>query len=112
MKKPGFAHIQKVYHEHENPFKAGTYEVIKTAHKESSTALWIPEIPEDLFLEGLKAVVKVDEDGNIYGAKAGTATVTAKSTDGKFTKTFDVEVNYSVLQWIIIIVLFGWIWYI
>lgn len=59
-----------------------------------------------------ESIVTVDEDGNIYGAKAGTATVTAKSTDGKFTKTFDVEVNYSVLQWIIIIVLFGWIWYI
>ena len=47
LRKPGFAHTQEVYHEHENPFKAGTYEVIKTAHKESSTALWIPEIPED-----------------------------------------------------------------
>lgn len=59
-----------------------------------------------------ESVVTVDDDGNIYGVKAGTATVTAKSTDGKFTKTFDVEVNYSVIQWIIIIVLFGWIWYI
>ncbi len=59
-----------------------------------------------------ESVVTVDEDGNIYGVKAGSATVTATSTDGKFTKTFDVEVNYSVLQWIIIIVLFGWIWYI
>lgn len=59
-----------------------------------------------------ESIVTVDDDGNIYGVKAGTATVTAKSTDGKFTKTFDVQVNYSVLQWIIIIVLFGWIWYI
>lgn len=59
-----------------------------------------------------ESIVTVDEDGNIYGVKAGTAVVTAKSTDGKFTKTFDVQVNYSVLQWIIIIVLFGWIWYI
>lgn len=59
-----------------------------------------------------ESIVTVDKDGNIYGVKAGTAVVTAKSTDGKFTKTFDVQVNYSVLQWIIIIVLFGWIWYI
>ncbi len=58
-----------------------------------------------------ESVVTVDEDGNIYGAKTGTATVTAKSTDGKFTKTFTVTVSYSVLQWIIIILLFGWIWY-
>lgn len=59
-----------------------------------------------------ESIVTVDEDGNIYGVKAGSTTVTVKSTDGKFAKTFDVTVNYSVLQWIIIIVLFGWIWYI
>lgn len=59
-----------------------------------------------------ESIVTVDEDGNIYGAKAGETTVTVKSTDGKFTKTFDVQVTYSVLQWIIIIVLFGWLWYI
>ena len=47
LRKPGFAHNKEVYIEHENPFKAGTYEVMKTAHKKSSTALWIPEIPED-----------------------------------------------------------------
>ncbi len=59
-----------------------------------------------------ESIVTVDEDGNIYGAAKGATTVTVKSTDGKFTKTFDVEVTYSVLQWIIIIVLFGWIWYV
>ncbi len=61
-----------------------------------------------------ESIVTVDEDGNIYGVKAGTTTVTVKATDSKnsFTKTFNVEVNYSFLQWIIIIVLFGWIWYI
>lgn len=59
-----------------------------------------------------ESIVTVDKDGNIYGVKAGETTVTVKSTDGKFAKTFDVTVNYSVLQWIIIIVLFGWIWYI
>ncbi len=59
-----------------------------------------------------ESIVTVDEDGNIYGVKAGETTVTVKSTDGKFAKTFDVTVNYSALQWIIIIILFGWIWYI
>ena len=52
------------------------------------------------------------EDGKIYGAKTGATTVTVKSTDGKYTETFNVQVSYSVFQWIIIIVLFGWIWYI
>lgn len=59
-----------------------------------------------------ESIVTVDDDGNIYGAKAGTTTVTVKSTNGRFTKTFEVQVNYTVFQWIIIIVLFGWIWYI
>ena len=59
-----------------------------------------------------ESIVTVDEDGNIFGAGAGETTVTVKSTDGRFTKTFKVQVNYSVLQWIIIIVFFGWLWYI
>ncbi len=59
-----------------------------------------------------ESIVTVDEDGNIYGAKAGTTTVTAKSKDGKFEKDFEVTVSYSFWQWLIIIVLFGWIWYI
>ncbi len=59
-----------------------------------------------------ESIVTVDEDGNIYGAKAGQTQVTVKSTDGKFVKTFDVTVSYSIWQWIIIIVLFGWIWYV
>ncbi len=59
-----------------------------------------------------ESIVTVDDEGNIFGAKAGTTTVTAKSTDGKFTQSFNVQVSYSVIQWIIIIVLFGWLWYV
>ena len=47
LRKPGFAHNQEVYHEHENPFKAGTYEVLKADKKESAMVCWVPEIPED-----------------------------------------------------------------
>ncbi len=60
-----------------------------------------------------ESVRVVDEKtGEIYGEKVGTAIVTAKSKDGKFVKDFEVTVSYSFFQWIIIIVLFGWIWYI
>ncbi len=59
-----------------------------------------------------ESIVTVGEDGNIYGAKTGETTVTVKSTDGKYTKTFNIQVTYAWWQWIIIIVLFGWIWYI
>lgn len=59
-------------------------------------------------------VATVDQNGNIYGAKKGEATITCTVTDEKgntVSDTCNVTVNYSALQWFIIIVLFGWIWY-
>ena len=46
-KSYGFAYNQAVYHDHENPFRAGSYRVAKADNEESATACWIPEIPED-----------------------------------------------------------------
>ncbi len=43
----GFAYKQEFYHDHENPFRQGTYRVAKTNSEEIITASWIPEIPED-----------------------------------------------------------------
>lgn len=56
-------------------------------------------------------VVTVDEYGNIYAAEKGTATITASTADGKITAECKITVTYSTWQWIIMIVLFGWIWY-
>ncbi len=47
LRKPGFANNQEVYIEHENPFCAGTYSEIKTNKEETSTVVWVAEIPED-----------------------------------------------------------------
>ena len=61
------------------------------------------------------SVATVDKDGKVYGAKKGTATITCTVTDennNTVTDTCKVTVKYSGLQWFIIIVLFGWIWYI
>ena len=58
--------------------------------------------------------VSVDENGNIYGAKKGNATITCTVTDSQgniFTDTCDVKVSYNFGQWLIIILLFGWLWY-
>ncbi|MBQ9551663.1 MAG: bacterial Ig-like domain-containing protein [Clostridia bacterium] len=60
-------------------------------------------------------VVKVNEKtGEVTGAKKGSATVTCAVTD-EFGNTVSdackVTVNYTALQWVIIILLFGWIWY-
>ena len=59
-------------------------------------------------------VAAVNDNGEVTGAKRGTATITVTVTDeaGNTVKdTCTVTVKYTVLQWIIIILLFGWIWY-
>ena len=56
-------------------------------------------------------VVKVDPaDGSLYAAGRGTATVTATAEDGR-TASCTVTVQYVWWQWLIRILLFGWIWY-
>lgn len=58
--------------------------------------------------------VTVDENGKIYGAKTGSANITVTVTDTAGNTDSDVckvEVSYNWWQWIIVIVLFGWIWY-
>ena len=87
-----------------------------------STYILSPEITAD---DGAKYTVKyessdtkiatVDKDGKIYGAKKGNATITCTVIDSYgnvVTDKCNVNVDYSGLQWFIIIVLFGWIWYI
>lgn len=87
-----------------------------------STYMLSPEITAD---KGAKYKVKyessdtdvatVDENGKVYAAKKGSATITCTVTDSYenvVTDKCNVNVDYSGLQWFIIIVLFGWIWYI
>ena len=108
---------------------AETKAVVKNAKIEhnatlnyKSTYMLSPEITAD---KGAKYTVKysssntkvaaVDENGKIYGAKKGNATITCTVTDSYgnvVTDKCNVNVDYSGSQWFIIIVLFGWIWYI
>ena len=46
----------------------------------------------------------------IKGLKTGTAVITGRDGDG-FTASVTVTVRYAWWQWLIIILLFGWIWY-
>ena len=60
------------------------------------------------------SVATVDENGKVYATGTGHTTITCTVTDkygNIVADTCDVEVKYTTLQWIIIIVLFGWIWY-
>lgn len=59
-------------------------------------------------------VVKVDEKGNVTGVARGSATVTCTATDGSgrtVSSSSTVTVSFSFFQWIIWIVLFGFLWY-
>ena len=60
------------------------------------------------------SVARVDENGKVYGAKKGSAEITVTVTDeygNTVSDTCKVNVTYAWWQWIIVIVLFGWIWY-
>ncbi|MBR3835859.1 MAG: leucine-rich repeat protein [Clostridia bacterium] len=59
-------------------------------------------------------VAQVDENGNIYASGKGSAAITCTVTDEYGNVVEDVsniEVNYSFGQWLLVIFLFGWIWY-
>ena len=52
-----------------------------------------------------------DDSGNVKMTGKGTATITAKSTDGKAAAECKVTVSYAWWQWIIMFVLLGFLWY-
>ena len=56
-------------------------------------------------------VATVDSNGKITTTGRGNAVITASSPDGSVSDSCNVKVSYKWWQWIIVIVLFGWIWY-
>lgn len=92
---------------------------ISMNYKDSTTVT--PSINAD---EGVKytvsysssdtGIAQVDANGKITATGKGNATITVTVKDqygNTVTDTCNVEVKYSWWQWIIVIVLFGWIWY-
>ena len=61
------------------------------------------------------SVATVDENGHIHALKKGKTDVLVTLIDTQYgntiAKTCTVTVQYSALQWIILILLFGWLWY-
>lgn len=60
------------------------------------------------------SVASVDENGKVSTGDTGSATITVVVTDeygNTVTDTCEVSVDYNWWQWILVIVLFGWIWY-
>ena len=59
-------------------------------------------------------VASVDDNGKVTALKKGSATITCTVTDSNgnsASDTCEVKVVYTWWQWLIKIVLFGWIWY-
>ena len=93
---------------------------IKLTYKKSEKIK--PNITAD---EGAKYTVKyesstpkvasVDKNGKLTALKKGSAKITCTVTDSNgntVSDTCNVTVKYNFGQWLIIILLFGWIWYI
>ena len=88
-------------------------------HKDSATIT--PSIKVDSgvkysvrYSSSSPSVASVDANGNISTGERGEATITVTVTDeygNKVKDTCKVKVEYKWWQWIIVIVLFGWIWY-
>lgn len=57
------------------------------------------------------SVASVDSEGNVTAHARGSTAITATSVDGGKTSTCMVTVSYTWWQWLIKILLFGWIWY-
>ncbi|NLO46168.1 MAG: hypothetical protein GX107_06690 [Clostridiales bacterium] len=53
----------------------------------------------------------VDNDGNVFAKSRGTATICVETVDGAYRDTCEIKVKYSFAQWLIVIFLFGWLWY-
>ena len=56
-------------------------------------------------------VVSVDSSGKITAHKRGEAVITARIAQNRYIE-YEISVDYAWWQWLIIVVLFGWIWYI
>ncbi len=82
-------------------------------YKNSFTVDYTSNYPAEslIWTSSNEKVATVDANGNVYASGTGSATITVTSTDGAVNETVEVSVSYTVLQWIIVIVLFGWIWY-
>jgi len=56
-------------------------------------------------------VATVDDQGNVTTVGTGNAVIKVATEDGSVFAECNVNSSYSTIQWIIVIVLFGWIWY-
>ncbi len=88
---------------------AEVYESIDIDYKDTYILGYYDFTPVSYYSDNTR-VATVSEDGEIYGTARGRTYIHAVDAYGNERVT-EVNVNYTVVQWIIVIVLFGWIWY-
>ncbi len=57
------------------------------------------------------SIVSVDSEGNVRSNSTGTSDIYVYDSNGDVRVVYTFEVEYTFWQWIIVILLFGWIWY-
>ncbi|MCF0135458.1 MAG: Ig-like domain-containing protein [Lachnospiraceae bacterium] len=90
-------------------------ETVRVNYKDTASLSVIctdcPSDPETLhWTSDNEAVAKVDSQGTVLALSKGTCTITCTNDMG-LTDSCQVTVGYSFGQWLIVILLFGWIWY-
>ena len=85
-------------------YKSSTYltAAVDPENADDKTVVWSSSDP---------GKVSVDSSGRVTGTGRGTAIITARTVDGGYTSACRVTVNYSFWQWLIVILLGGWLWY-
>ena len=89
-----------------------------TMNYKQTTRLYANVIPEDaaftsdvVWSSSNPKVATVDENGVVTATGRGTAVITASTENGRVKDVCNVNVKYSLVQEIIVYLLFGWIWY-
>ncbi len=92
-------------------YKMYRYETIKINYKETEHPISSDYTKKISWKSSDPDIATVDSEGNIKGVGVGEAQITAKLSSGKRI-VYDVQVEYSWLQWFIMVFLCGFLWYI
>ena len=91
-------------------YKMFRYETIKMNYKETKHPISSTYTKKIRWKSSDPNIATVDSEGNIKGVNVGETQVTAKLGSGKRI-IYNVKVEYSKLQWFIMIFLCGFLWY-
>lgn len=91
-------------------YKMFRYETIKMNYRETKHPISSTYNKKIKWMSSDPSVATVDSEGNVKGVSVGNTQITAKLSSGKRI-IYNVQVEYSKLQWFIMLFLFGFLWY-